>query len=95
MKVKGISKRVLSFILALVITFSSATSGLLGVSLLSSKSDGVDKTAVTVMADSNDRRATLIHMAAGMNAQGLNDQHELSISKEELQVIGIFLSNFY
>ena len=96
MKVKGVLKGVSSFILALVITFRTVISGVLGVPVLPHTERYVpDKALVTVMADSNDRRATLIHMAAGMNASGLNDQHELTITKEELQVIGIFLSNFY
>ena len=45
--------------------------------------------------DSNDRRKALIHMAAGKNATDLNKDGELTLTDEELQVLGVFLSNFY
>ena len=45
--------------------------------------------------DSNDRRKALIHMAAGKNANELNKEDSLTLSDDELQTIGVFLSNFY
>jgi hypothetical protein len=83
MKLRKVGKRVGSFMLAVLITLTSVLSG-------------VSPSVETVQADSNDRRAALIHYASGMNAEDLNTDGDLAnITLEELQVIGIFLSNFY
>ena len=88
---KKILKRISCFMIVFLLVFTSVLSTLsIGRSndnsiVLSTKAD----------TDSNDRRKALIHMAAGKNATDLSKAGELSLTDEELQTIGIFLSNFY
>lgn len=88
---KKILKRISCFMIVFLLVFTSVLSTLsIGRSndnsiVLSTKAD----------TDSNDRRKALIKMAAGKNANELNKEGLLTLSDEELQTIGVFLSNFY
>lgn len=83
-----ILKRISCFAMTFLLVFTSVFS-----TFAFNKSDTVIKGSAET--DSNDRRKALIHMAAGKNATDLNKDGELSLTDEELQTIGIFLSNFY
>lgn len=88
---KKILKRISCFMIVFLLVFTSVLSTLsIGTN---KKSSGVITTKADT--DSNDRRKALIKMAAGKNANELNKDGSLTLNDEELQVLGVFLSNFY
>lgn len=86
---KKILKRISCFMIVFLLVFTSV------LSTLSIGRSSDNSIVLSTKADSNDRRQTLIHMAAGKNATQLTKDDELNFTDKELQTIGIFLSNFY
>lgn len=86
---KKILKRISCFMIVFLLVFTSVLSTL----SIGRKSD--NSIVLSTKADSNDRRKALIKMAAGKNANELNKEGLLTLTDDELQTIGIFLSNFY
>lgn len=88
---KKILKRISCFMVVFLLVFTSVLSTL----SIGRKSDNSIVLSTKADTDSNDRRKALIKMAAGKNANELNKEGLLTLSDEELQTIGVFLSNFY
>lgn len=88
---KKILKRISCFMIVFLLVFTSVLSTL----SIGRSSDNSIVLSTKADTDSNDRRKALIKMAAGKNANELNKEGLLTLSDDELQTIGIFLSNFY
>lgn len=88
---KKILKRISCFMIVFLLVFTSVLSTL----SIGRSSDNSIVLSTKADTDSNDRRKALINMAAGKNANELNKEGLLTLSDDELQTIGIFLSNFY
>ena len=88
---KKILKRISCFMIVFLLVFTSVLSTL----SIGRSSDNSIVLSTKADTDSNDRRKALIKMGAGKNANELNKEGLLTLSDDELQTIGIFLSNFY